>query len=401
MNLLIKNVRIVDWTHDMHGDLYIKDGLINQIGKGLNASCDTINGEGLVLLPSFVDMHSHFRDPGYEYKEDISSGCRAAVRGGFTAVNLMANTKPVCSDMNIVNYVLEKGRKLGLVDLHQSVSITKHFNGKDIDHLYTLDKSVRCISDDGHGVQSGRVMLQAMKAARELGLTILCHEEDEEYAGMDTRLSENMMTLRDVELYKTAGCRLHISHVSTKEAMEYIISAKKKDIGNEKETLLTCEITPHHIALSDNIDYRVNPSIRKKEDTEFLIKAIKDGYVDCIATDHAPHTPEDKQKGAPGMSGLETAFSVCYTKLVRENSVSLNRLSEIMSKRPAEILDFNKGKIEIGYDGDLVLVDINQNYIIDSGEFVSKGKNTPFNGMNVYGRIIKTIKGGKIVYNDN
>lgn len=210
-----------------------------------------------------------------------------------------------------------------------------------------------------------------------------------------------MMTLRDIELYKTNRCRLHISHVSTKEAMRYIISAKKADIKQGKETLLSCEVTPHHIALSNDIDYRVNPSIREKQDTEFLIKAIKDGFVDCIATNHAPHSPEDKNNGAPGMSGLETAFSICYTKLVKGENISLSRLSELMSKRPAEILGFNKGKIDIGYDGDLVLVDINKNYTIDSDEFVSKGKNTPFNGMNVYGKVIKTIKGGKIVYNDN
>lgn len=401
MDLLIKNVRIVDWTHDLQGDIYIKDGLIYQIGKEINADCNIINGEGMVLLPSFVDLHSHFRDPGYEYKEDIYTGCQAAVKGGYTAVNLMANTKPVCSNMDIVNYVLEKGRRLGIVDLHQTVSITKDFNGRDIDHLYMLDKSVRCISDDGHGVQNGRVMLEAMKTSKELGFTILCHEEDGDFAQIDNRLSENMMTLRDIELYKTNRCRLHICHVSTKEAMQYIIAAKKSDKKQGQETLLTCEITPHHIALSNEIDYRVNPHIREKEDAEFLISAVREGYVDCIATDHAPHSAEDKKNGAPGMSGLETAFSICYTKLVKENGISLCRLSEILSKRPAEILGLNKGKIDIGCDGDLVLIDINRNYTINPDEFASKGKNTPFNGMNVYGKVIKTIKGGKIVYNDN
>jgi dihydroorotase len=183
-----------------------------------------------------------------------------------------------------------------------------------------------------------------------------------------------------------------MAHVSTKEAMEYIIEAKDK--GHN----ITCEVTPHHIALSENLNYRVNPPIRGKEDIDFLIKAIKNGYVDAIATDHAPHSEEDKENGAPGISGIETSFASCYTKLVRENHISLSKLSEIMSKLPAKIMNINIGAIEEGYKADLVLVDLEKNYEINSQNFVSKGKNTPFNGMNAYGEILLTLKEGKEVY---
>lgn len=392
MELLVKNVRIIDWQQDKRADIYINNGVIQNIGQDLQYDCNTIDGEGRIILPSFIDLHCHFRDPGFTYKEDLESGCRAAVKGGYTAVNLMANTNPVCSSMETVNYVLEKSKELGLLDVHQAVSITKNFDGKDISHLRKLSNNVRCISDDGKGVQSSKAMYDAMLLAKELKLTVMCHEEVQEFINVDTRLSENLMTIRDITIADTVKGRLHLCHVSTKEAMEAIINAKKK--GDN----ITCEVAPHHIALTGEKTYRVNPPIREREDVEFLIDAIKGGYVDGIGTDHAPHSEEDKKKGSPGISGIETAFSVCYSKLVKEGHISLNKLSEIMSKRPAEILGFNKGQIALGYDGDLTLVDIEKKYKVEASSFRSKGKNTPFDGMELYGAIIKTIKGGKIVY---
>jgi dihydroorotase len=221
----------------------------------------------------------------------------------------------------------------------------------------------------------------------------MCHCDDNELVSVDSRLSENVMTWRNIELAKFAGNDIHIAHVSTKEAMQYIIDAKKQEFN------VTCEVTPHHIALTDEIKYRVNPSLREEEDVNFLIKAIKEGYVDTIGTDHAPHTDEDKSKGAPGMSGIEIAFPICYTKLVKEGHITLNKLSEIMSKNPARLLKFNKGCINIGFDGDLVLVDLKEKFIVDSSRFASKGKNTPFDGMELYGVVKMTLKNGNIVYN--
>lgn len=393
MELLIKGARIIDCSKDFIGDVYIKDGLIKEIGKNINKGCNTLNGEGLVLLPSFIDLHCHFREPGFTYKEDIFSGSRAAVRGGYTAVNLMANTKPVCSSMEVVDYVLNKGKEAGLIHVHQTVSITKDFNGNEIDHIDLLDDRVKIISDDGRGVNSNKVMLMAMKKAREKGIIVMAHEEDSEID--DARLSENIMTFRDIYLCEVTKCHLHLAHVSTKEAMEGIILGKQKGLN------ITCEVAPHHIALTDEIEYKVNPPIRSREDRDFIIDAIKNGYVDAIATDHAPHTIEDKKNGAPGISGIETSFGVCFTKLVKEGNISLNKLSELMSKNPAELMQLNKGKIEIGYDGDLVLADIDNKYKVEPEKFQSKGKNTPFKGMELFGKVLTTIRGGKIVYRED
>lgn len=400
MELLIKGARIVDSSQDFIGDVYIKEGKISELGQDLIKDCRVIKGEGLVLLPSFMDLHSHFRDPGFTYKEDILSGSQAAVKGGYTGVNLMANTNPVCSTPDELKYVIQKSAKVGLVDVHQTISITRNMDGKDISHLDEIKYPFRFISDDGKGVLKSRLMLEAMLKAKAMGLTVISHAEHEEISKTDTRLSENIMTSRDINLAKHTGCHLHIAHVSTKEAMEDIIEAKKKGYN------ITCEVTPHHIALTDDIKYTVNPPLRKNDDREFLIKAINDGFIDMIATDHAPHSVEDKKNGAPGISGIETSFSVCYTKLVADGHITLNKLSEIMSKNPARIMGFNKGEIKIGYDGDLVLVDIDSKYKVCSEEFASKGKNTPIEGMEFCGNVEMTIKGGKIVYqrgerNDN
>ncbi|GAA0117109.1 dihydroorotase [Clostridium senegalense] len=395
MELLIKNAKVVDCYGSYLSDVYIKDGSINKIGRNLRKSCKTIDAKGYVLMPSFVDLHVHFREPGFTYKEDIESGSKAAVRGGYTMVNLMANTNPVCSSMDTVNYVRGKANQIGLIDIHQTVSITNSFDGKDISHLDRIDNSIKIISEDGKDVMNSKIMLDAMVKAKEKNLILMCHCEEENLSKYDMRIAENIMTLRNLEFAKITGANVHIAHVSTKEAMKYIIRYKDEGIK------VTCEVAPHHLFLENECDYKVNPPIRKKEDVEFLIKAIEDGYVDAIATDHAPHSKEDKEGGAPGISGIETAFSLCYTKLVKENGISLEKLSEIMSKKPSEILDVKKGKIEIGYEGDLVLIDLEAKYDIDSEKFYSKGKNTPLNGVKVYGDIIKTIKNGEIVYSNN
>jgi dihydroorotase len=392
MELLIKNARIVDWRQDFKGDIYIKFGVIQEIGLNLKKQCETIDAKGLTLMPALVDLHSHFRDPGQTYKEDIHSGSLAAVRGGYTTVNLMANTTPVCSEMETVSYVLEKARAVKLVDIHQCISVTKDLQGEDISHLDKLGCEVKMISDDGRGVANSKVMLEAMTKAKDKDLIIITHAESEELTKVDTRLAENTMTLRDITLAKFTGCRLHVAHVSTKEAMEFVIKAKQEGLK------LTCEVTPHHLALTKDTNYKVNPPLREKEDIAFLINAIKEGYVDAIATDHAPHSYEDKQKGDNGISGLETAFSVCYSKLVDEGYISINKLSELMSKNPAKLLNINKGEIKLGCEADLVLVDINQYYEVKAKDFGSKGKNTPFDGMIFKGVIRNTIKGGKIIY---
>lgn len=396
MNLLIKNARIVDYSQDFIGDIYIENGKIKEVGLDINIEeVDLIDAKGLTLMPSFIDTHAHFREPGLTYKEDIESGSKAALRGGYTGVCLMANTKPICSSKEILEEVRNREEELNLIDLHQCISVTKGFNGKDISHLddFSNDNKVKAISDDGVGVMDSDVMYKAMLKAKKYDWIIMSHAEDHKFSHIDMRIAENIMTLRDIYLAKETGARLHMCHVSTKEAVGYIREAKKQ-FNN-----ITCEVTPHHIYLTKDIsNYRVNPPIREKDDASEIINAIKDGIIDCIGTDHAPHTKEDKEKGAPGMVGIETSFSICYTRLVKSGAITLNKLSEIMSTNGANILGMNKGRITPGVEGDIVLLDLDKNIVVNSNDFHSKGKNTPFEGMEFYGEVQMTIKEGRILY---
>lgn len=393
MELWIQNAKLVDETGEWFADLLIRDGKIAAVGQGLAAGGEALDAAGLTVMPAFVDLHCHFRDPGYLQKEDIETGCRAAAKGGYTAVNLMANTNPVCSSMETVRYVREKAQKLGLVEVHQCVSVTEGFDGKTVSHLQALDETVKLISEDGKGVMSNHVMAQAMKIAKEKGLTVLSHAEDMEISPYDYRLAENIATIQHVHLAQSLGARLHLCHVSTVEAMQEVIRAKIC------KAPVTCEVTPHHLWFYDT-DYRVNPPIRTKKDRDYLIWAIENGYVDAIATDHAPHTPEDKKNGAPGLVGLETAFGVCYTILRKEHGLSLAALSRLLSAGPARILGWNKGRLQPGYDADLVLVDESREWTVRAAGFASKGRNTPFEGVHLQGKVVRTIKGGKTTYQE-
>jgi dihydroorotase len=394
-SLLIRGAHVVDSVQDGAMDILIRSGVITAVGRGLSSDgAAAVEAGGLTCLPAFCDLHAHFRDPGLTHKEDLTSGSHAAVRGGYTAVNLMANTKPVISMYAQVKDVLTRAGDIGLVDVHQCVSITKNMDGMTVDHLESLGEAVRVISDDGHDVMDARVMLQAMTAAARLGLTVMCHCEDMNLSSTDYRLAEDLMTQRNIELARVAGCRLHIAHVSTEGSIRAVIAAK------EHGQAVTCEVTPHHLALTSATSYRVNPPLRTQQDVDFLIRAVEQGWVDAIATDHAPHTADDKAAGAPGMVGLETAFGVCYTTLVRPRHITLTRLTELMSRNPAHILGLNKGCIAPGYDGDLVLVDLHTPWTVDATAFASKGHNTPFDGRTLIGRVVMTIRAGKVVYDD-
>jgi dihydroorotase len=393
-SILIRGAHVVDSTHDGVLDVRIQSGVITAVESGLSADGATVEAGGLTCLPALCDLHAHFRDPGLTNKEDLESGSRAAVHGGYTAVNLMANTKPVISTHAQVKDVLARARRIGLVDVHQCVSITADMDGTTVNHLEGLGKHVRIISEDGREVMNARVMLQAMHAAARLGLTVMCHCEDMNLSPVDDRLAEDIMTQRNIELARAAGCRLHIAHVSTRGAMQAVIAAK------ERGQPVTCEVTPHHLTLTEATPYRVNPPLRTQADVDFLRDSIRLGWVNAIATDHAPHTREDKTAGAPGMVGLETAFGVCNTTLVQPGHITLTRLTELMSRNPASIMGLNKGCVAPGYDGDLVLVDLHKQWIVDATKFVSKGHNTPFDGMTLTGRVIRTIKGGRTVYGD-
>ena len=288
---------------------------------------------------------------------------------------------------------MAEAERIGLCAANQTVSITQNFDGRTLDHLKTLPEDLKFITEDGKGVQSGNVMAKAFAIAAQRGLTIMSHAEDMDISPWDYRLAENIATAQHIHLAKYLGARLHMCHVSTEEAMGEVIRAKIA------KAPVTCEVAPHHLWFTDS-DYRVNPPIRTKEDRDFLIWAIENGYVDAIATDHAPHTAEDKKNGAPGMVGPETAFGVCYTILVKERRLPLTLLSRLMSAGPAKILGVQKGRLLPGYDADFALVDENREWVVDAAQFASKGKNSPFDGVRLQGKVVRTIKAGKTTWQE-
>lgn len=388
--MLLKNARLAS---GQPVDLLLKDGLIAAMGLDLAAGGEEVlDCAGRTVLPAFVDLHCHWRTPGFEYKEDIATGSAAAAAGGYTFVNLMPNTKPVCSSADIAHSVMAEAERIGLCAANQTVSITQNFDGRTLDHLKTLPEDLKFITEDGKGVQSGNVMAKAFAIAAQRGLTIMSHAEDMDISPWDYRLAENIETVRNLHLSEYYGTRLHMCHVSTKEAVEAIGAAKWKGVP------VTCEVTPHHLWFADT-DYRVNPPIRKAEDVDALIEAIRLGVVDAIATDHAPHTDEEKAAGAAGMVGLETAFGVCYTKLCKEKGLPLARLAELMSTAPAEILGLaGHGRVLPGYAADLALVELDTPYTVDKNDLHSKSHNCPYDGAQLFGRVDLTIKGGKVTW---
>ena len=283
-------------------EIYVKDGKIAAVGQDLSALAaeneTVVDAGGLTVLPAFVDLHCHWRTPGFEYKEDIETGSRAAAAGGYTFVNLMPNTKPVCSSAAQAVMVEQKAAEVGLCDANQTVSITENFDGVSIDHLKTLPASVKFITEDGHGVQDNATMARAFAICTQKDITVMSHAEDMEISPWDYRLAEDIETVRNCWLSEYYQTRLHMCHVSTRGALDAIRMAKLRGAP------VTCEVTPHHLWFTnDTCDYRVNPPIRTADDVEALVEGIRTGIVDAIATDHAPHSEEDKLKGMAGMVG--------------------------------------------------------------------------------------------------
>ncbi|HJB21520.1 MAG TPA: dihydroorotase [Candidatus Fournierella merdavium] len=388
--MLLKNARLADGRPV---DVLVRDGRIAALGLELTAAGEeVVDCAGRTLLPAFVDLHCHWRTPGFEYKEDIATGSSAAAAGGYTFVNLMPNTKPVCSSADIAHRVMAEAERVGLCGANQTVSITENFDGHTLDHLKTLPEDLKFITEDGKGVQSGAVMARAFAIAAQRGLVIMSHAEDMDISPWDYRLAENIETVRNLHLCEYYGARLHMCHVSTKEAVEAIGAARWKGVP------VTCEVTPHHLWFAD-FDYRVNPPIRKPDDVAALIEAIRLGVVDAIATDHAPHTDQEKAAGAAGMVGLETAFGVCYTKLCKENGLPLARLAELMSTAPAGILGLSDhGRVAVGFAADLALVELDTPYTVDKNALHSKSHNCPYHGTQLFGRVDMTLKGGRVTW---
>ncbi|MCI5828922.1 MAG: dihydroorotase [Spirochaetia bacterium] len=447
--ILIYNARLVDATMDKKGfAIIIKNGkidcfpnkqIVKELLKNENPELKKIDACGAVLMPSFIDTHAHFRDPGLTQKEDIVTGSRAAAKGGFGTVVLMPNTSPVCSSQKMAEENNKKAKEAGWCNVIQSVSITENFDGKTIAHLKELDpKVVPLITEDGKEVMDSSIMLEAMKTAAAKKIIVSCHCEDPFLAASARPLraeslklihennaeavaanaaakkavallnqadeilacAEDAATDRNLRLAKTAGCHIHLCHVSTEHCVRAAENAAKEGVN------VTFEVTPHHIYFESGkapvIFNIVNPPLRKKDDRLALIDALKKGKAFCIGTDHAPHTAEDKKNGAPGFSGIETAFAVCNTVLCRENKMSLKNLSRLMSANPAQLLGLkNKGMLKEGFDADLVLLDAEKTWVVHEKNFASKGKFTPLEGKKLTGKVLKTFLAGRIVYDES
>ena len=419
MKYIIKNGSVVFPGGVKKCDVLVEDGKIAEVGENISCDCEVLDAEGLHVFPGLIDMHVHLREPGFEGKEDIESGSKAAVAGGFTQICCMPNTNPVNDNAVVTTYIKYRSEQVNLCKVHPIGSITKGEKGEELAEIGKMASAgAVAISDDGRSVMDSKIMRLAMEYANGFNIKCLCHCEDANLVdggvvneGLNStitglkgsiRAAEDIMIAREICLSESLGIPVHICHVSTYSGVELIRSAKARGVK------VTAESCPHYFWLTDDIitgfdTYtKVNPPIREERDRQAIIEVLKDGTLDCIVTDHSPHSKNDKQVeyslAAFGISGIETSFSLSYTKLVKEGDMSLPELAEKMSAAPARILNLEGGEIKAGAPADITIADLAAKYVIDGEKFISKGKNTPFNGTEVYGKIAYTIVGGDVKY---
>jgi dihydroorotase len=430
--LLIHGGHIIDPGQgiDQIGDLLIAEGKIVQIGGTvIPGEAKNFDASGLVVCPGFIDLHCHLREPGFEVKETIATGTKAAAIGGFATVCCMANTEPPLDAPAAVDWLKQKASRDGLVAVLPIGCITKAREGEELNDMAGLaEAGVVAFSDDGDPVASSQLMRRALEYSRDLGLPIIDHCEDKALSDngiinegqMSVKLgikgipaaAEEAMVARDLILAKLTRARLHIAHASTKGSVELIRRAKEEGIS------VTAEVTPHHLTLTEerimgespnetfDTNAKVNPPLRTKEDIEALIEGLKDGVLDAIATDHAPHTMADKNCGlelaAFGISGFETAFG-CLMSLVHEGKIDLTLLLSKLTCEPAKVIGRNGelGTLKAGAPANITILDPDREWIVDSRNFASKGQNTPYDGYKFKGKVVATISEGKLVYTDD
>ena len=420
--ILIQNARVMDPSQnmDMTADILLENGVIAAVGENLSAeNAEVIKASGLVAAPGLIDMHVHLRDPGFTHKEDILTGCMAAAAGGFTAVASMPNTKPVTDTPEIIEYILDKAKDAAC-RVYPVAAITKGLSGSALNDFAALKAAGAVgVSDDGRPVENGGQMLEALKLAQKESLLALSHCEDltiidggiinkgkisEELGvkGMD-RASEDSITAREIVLAECSDTRIHICHVSTKGSVQLIREAKARGVK------VTAETAPHYMMMTDELlrkqdaNWRMNPPLREQEDCEAVIAGVLDGTLDCIITDHAPHAAEEKadfHKAPNGIVGLETSFAAANTVLCKQRGMSLMNLIDMMSTRPANILGVPGGSLKVGAAADIVLLNPDKVWTVDKTKFHSKSNNTPFHGLELTGKAVCTICGGKITYKD-
>jgi len=423
MSYLIKNGFILDEKGEkVQRDIRVEGNAISEIGSLEAAFGETvIDADGLFVSPGLVDLHVHFREPGGEKKETIKTGAKAAARGGFTTVAAMPNTRPVPDTKEQMEWLVNRIDETASVRVLPYASITIRQTGKEMTDFEGLkDAGAFAFTDDGVGIQTAGMMYEAMKKAASIDKAIVAHCEDNsliyggsvhdgEFAkanGLNgiPSVCEAVHIARDVLLAEAAGCHYHVCHISTKESVRVVRDAKKAGIR------VTAEVTPHHLLLSDSdipgldTNYKMNPPLRSPEDREALLEGLRDGTIDFIATDHAPHTEEEKQQTmglAPfGIVGLETAFPLLYTHFVKTGKWTLKQLHDYMTVKPCEAFGLPYGKLEAGRSADITLIDLEREEKIDKSIFLSKGKNTPFDGISCFGWPVMTMAKGKLVYQE-
>ncbi len=418
--MIIRNGNVVLKDTVEKKDILLENGKIVKIADNILANgSEEINAEGLYVFPGLIDMHVHLRDPGYEYKEDIESGSKAAVKGGFTQICCMPNTNPIMDNKVVVSYVKHRAEEVAACKVHPIGAITKGEKGEQLADIGEMKKAgAVAISDDGVSVKNSRLMRLAMEYASGFDIKCLCHCEDKDLvdggvcneglsstiAGLKgiPRAAEDIMIARDLALAESLDVPVHICHVSTHSGVRLIRDAKKAGVK------VTAETCPHYYAVTDEIitgfdtNTKVNPPIREEVDKQAILEGLKDGTLDCIVTDHAPHHINDKNVeynlAAFGISGIETSFGFAITYLYKTGVLTLNEIAEKMSAAPARILGLDGGELKEGGVADLMIADLDERWTIDPTKFISKGKNNPFGGYELYGAVKYTIVDGAIKY---
>jgi len=421
VKLLIKGGRVVDPSQqlDKTADLLIEDGRVKSIEESSSSDgVEVFDASGLIVAPGFIDLHVHLREPGEEYKETIASGSAAAVAGGFTAICAMPNTSPINDNASVTRFIIDKAREAGLARVYPVGAITRESKGEELAEMAEMKQAgAVAVSDDGRPVMDSQVMRHAMEYARDHGLVVVDHCQDLHLAaggvmnegrystllglkGM-SNAAEQTHVARDIMLAELTGARVHIAHISTAGSVELVRQAKRQRLA------VTCEVTPHHLALTDSAvvgfdtNTKMSPPLRSEEDRAALIEGVRDGTIDAIATDHAPHHPDEKMleydRAPNGVIGLETAFGVAFTVLHHSFAVPLARIVEMLTIGAARSLSLPGGTLAVGSPADITVFDPASEWTVDVQRFKSKSRNTPFEGWTLRGRVVETLVAGRRV----
>lgn len=422
MTTLIKSGRVINpaKNQDEICDLLVENGIITKCDKNIEGSFDeVINADGLLVMPGLIDLHVHLREPGFEYKETIETGSKAAAKGGYTSICAMPNTKPAVDSVETVKYIKEKAKEVSPINVLIVGAVTKEQAGKELSDIRGMKQEGICaISEDGKSVMNSGIYREAMKLAKELNIPVMAHCEDinmvcggalnmgkkAEELGVKgiSNAVEDVIAARDILIAKETGARLHLCHCSTVDSERMVREAKEEGL------LVTAEVCPHHFTLcedditANDANYKMNPPVRSKKDLEALRAGLKNDVFDVISTDHAPHSAEEKSRSidkAPfGIVGSETAVALAMTELVHTGIINYMQMAAKMSYNPAKVLGIDKGTLNVGAIADITIIDPEKEYTINTEDFVSKGKNTPFNGYKAKGIVVRTIVSGKTVY---